>query len=266
MKLRIILLFTLSALLAPARAEEAAAELAPAAVPEVTPEMVPALPAPDSAHPAHPIEQPLAPAAEAVPSAPIEPPAEPIEPPAEQPVVALPALNVLPGREGYAFGKPEILVRQRLFGLAHGVSLLAAACLDLPEQSLTIQQAYASWHAQHAQAIETIVHDLAGYYFGEQASAAQWLDLVRALKLKDNIGAALGEFELGVACATLPQAMTGPRYDLTALLQDDPLAAMATIAGVPVPDNTPEAAGKKPVNPVPVNQESPHTYAPFPHR
>ncbi|MFZ2628517.1 MAG: hypothetical protein WAX67_06505 [Rugosibacter sp.] len=259
MKLRIILLFALSALLAPARAEEAAAELAPAAVPEVTPETVPALPAPDSAHPAHPIEQPLAPAAEAAPSA-------PVESPAEQPAVAPPALNVLPGREGYAFGKPEILVRQRLFGLAHGVSLLAAACLDLPEQSLAIQQAYASWHAQHAQAIETIVHDLAGYYFGEQASAVQWLDLVRALKLKDNIGAALGEFELGAACATLPQAMAGPRYDLTALLRDDPLAAMATIAGVPVPDNTPEAAGKKPVNPVPVNQESPHTYAPFPHR
>jgi len=150
-KLRIILLFTLSALLAPARAEEAAAELAPAAVPEVTPETVPALPAPDSAHPAHPIEQPLAPTAEAVPSA----PSASIETPAEPPAVASPALNVLPGREGYAFGKPEILVRQRLFGLAHGVSLLAAACLDLPEQSASIQNAYAAWHAQHAQAIET---------------------------------------------------------------------------------------------------------------
>lgn len=261
MKLRIILLFALSVVLAPLRAEEAAVELAPAAVPEVTPETVPASPAPDSAHP---IEQPLAPAAEAAPPAPIEPPAKP---PAEQPALAAPpALSALPGREGYAFGKPEILVRQRLFGLAHGVSLLAAACLDLPEQSLAIQQAYASWHAQHAQAIETIVHDLAGYYFGEQASAAQWPDLVRALKLKDNIGAALGEFELGAACATLTQALAGPRYDLTALLRDDPLAAMATIAGVPVPNNTPEAAGKKPANPVPVNQESPRTYAPFPHR
>lgn len=252
MKLRIILLLTLGALLTPVRAEEATAEPAPAAAPEVAPDTVPAIPATDSAHP---IEQPSAPAAEPAPPVPAEPPA-----------AAPPALSALPGREGYAFGKLEILVRQRLFGLAHGVSLLAAACLDLPEQSLAIQQAYASWHAQHAQAIETIVHDLASYYFGEQAPAAQWLDLVHALKLKDNIGAALGEFELSAACATLTQALAGPRYDLTALLQDDPLAAMATIAGVPAPKNTIEAAEGKPANPAPVNQESPHTYAPFPHR
>jgi hypothetical protein len=182
---------------------------------------------------------------------------------------------ILPGREGYAFGKPEILVRQRLFGLAHGVSLLAATCLDLPEHAVPIQHAYAAWHALHAQAIATIVHDLADYYFGEQAAAAQWPDLVRALKLKENINAALGDFELSAACATLPQAMEGPRYDLTALLQDDPVTAIAVLSGIPAANAAnatpaapaaPAVPAPAPLTPAPVTQESPAPYAPFPHR
>jgi hypothetical protein len=54
-------------------------------------------------------------------------------PQAVTPAETLPALEVLPKRQGYAFEEPGILIRQRLFGLAHGLSMLAAACLDLPE-------------------------------------------------------------------------------------------------------------------------------------
>jgi len=189
--LRIILLFACNVLLIPAQAgdEMTAPTVAPEAAPEVSLDAMPAI-AP---------ETPMAASA---------PPPD-VLPKLSEPPLKPPA--ILPGREGYAFGKPEILVRQRLFGLAHGVSLLAATCLDLPEHSMPIQHAYAAWHALHAQAIATIVHDLANYYFGEQAAAAQWPDLVRALKLKENINAALGDFELSAACATLPQAMEGPR-------------------------------------------------------
>ena len=52
-------------------------------------------------------------------------------PPAVAPAVtsvgtaaAAPALEVSPERRGYAATEPEILLRQRLFGRAHGLSLL----------------------------------------------------------------------------------------------------------------------------------------------
>jgi hypothetical protein len=250
--LRIVLLFACNLLLIPAQAGEEMAASVPIAAPEVIPEVAPEVTRATIPE-ATPAIAPETSMADSVP---------PPKPPA-----------ILPSREGYAFDKPEILVRQRLFGLAHGVSLLAATCLDLPEHSVPIQHAYAAWHALHAQAIATIVHDLANYYFGEQAAAAQWPDLIRALKLKENINAALGDFELSAACATLPQAMEGPRYDLTALLQDDPVTAIAVLSGIPAANAanaTPAApaapAVPAPLTPAPVTQESPAPYAPFPHR
>ena len=127
-------------------------------------------------------------------------------------------LTVIAGRSGYAHDRPEILLRQRLFGLAHGLSLLAAACLDLPAHSEPIQDAYAGWHAKQAKAIETIVHDLAAYYFGPRAGEARWPDLSRALNLIDNIQPALSEVTLHAACASLPEAIARPRYALDKLL------------------------------------------------
>ena len=252
--LRIVLLFACNLLLIPAQAGEEMAASVPIAAPEVIPEVAPEV-TPGAISEITPAIAPETSMADSVP---------PPKPPA-----------ILPSREGYAFDKPEILVRQRLFGLAHGVSLLAATCLDLPEHSVPIQHAYAAWHALHAQAIATIVHDLANYYFGEQAAAAQWPDLIRALKLKENINAALGDFELSAACATLPQAMEGPRYDLTALLQDDPVTAIAVLSGIPAANAAnatpaapaaPAVPAPAPLTPAPVTQESPAPYAPFPHR
>ncbi len=173
---------------------------------------------PDTPSAAPPVEPPRA-----LPLSPHEAAASPSPAPSTAPAPA--ELKALPGRTGYAFDQPEILVRQRLFGLAHGVSLLAAACVDLPEQSAAIQKSFVAWHAQQAAAIDQVVHDLAKYYFGPQAAVAQWQDLTRALNLKDYIDQSLGQFELSVACASLTQAITGPRYDLAALLQVEPLIA-----------------------------------------
>ena len=131
-----------------------------------------------------------------------------------------PALEVPPGRLGYAFDQPEILIRQRLFGLAHGLSLLAAACLDLPAHSGPIQDAYAAWHAKQGKAIETIVRDLSVYYFGSRADEARWPDLSRALNLADRIETALSEVTLNAACASLPDAITRPRYELDRMLKE----------------------------------------------
>ena len=154
----------------------------------------------------------------------------------ETPAATSPALEVLPNRLGYAFDQPEILIRQRLFGLAHGLSLLAAACLDLPAHSQPIQDAYAAWHAKQGKTIEIIVHDLAGYYFGPRAAEARWPDLSRALNLRDSIEPALGEITLHAACASLPEALVRPRYELDRMLKEgiDPTTREAT-APVAVP-------------------------------
>ena len=131
---------------------------------------------------------------------------------------AAPALEVKPENRGYAADQPEIFIRQRLFGRAHGLSLLTAACLDLPAYSTAVQDAYAAWYAKQAKTLETIVHDLAAYYFGPRANQAQWFDLVRALNLPDSIQPALGEVTLHSACASLPEAIPRPRYALDKLL------------------------------------------------
>ena len=157
------------------------------------------------------------------------------------PAEAEPALTVMPGRLGYAVDQPEILIRQRLFGLAHGLSLLAAACLDLPAYSQPIQDAYAAWHVKQRATIETIVRDLAQYYFGPHADAAQWPDLSRALNLKDSIEPALGEVTLHAACASLPAAIVRPRYELDRMLVEgiDPPLKETAPPGAVSPAPTP---------------------------
>ncbi len=157
------------------------------------------------------------------------------------PVVA--ALKPL--HKGYAFEQPEILVRQRLFGLAHGLSLLAAACLDVAEQSGSAQEAYAAWHVKQAETISTVVSDLAHYYFGDRAGEAAWTDISRALALKDDIQAALGDVRLEEACATLPTAIVRPRYEFDKLLAESQAAAAGTapaVAVTPAPTSQPAAA------------------------
>jgi hypothetical protein len=152
------------------------------------------------------------------------------------PTEAQPVLEVPVQRMGYAFEQPEILIRQRLFGLAHGLSLLAAACLDLPAYSGPIQDAYAAWHAKQAKTIEAIVHDLARYYFASRADEARWPDLSRAMNLSDRIETALSEVTLHAACASLPEAIGRPRYELDRMLVEgiDP-GTREAVAAPPAP-------------------------------
>ena len=142
------------------------------------------------------------------------------ESPAATEAKAPAVLQAMPARVGYALDQPEILIRQRLFGLAHGLSMLAAACLDLPEHSAPIQEAYAAWHAAQSRTIEAMAQDLARHYFGPRADEARWPDLVRALNLNDSIQPSLGDVSLQDACATLPAALARPRYEFGKLLTE----------------------------------------------
>lgn len=118
-------------------------------------------------------------------------------------------------RLGYEFDRPQILLRQQLFGLAHGASLLAAACLEHADQKAA--DAYARWHETQEPAIRRIAAELAEWHFGARASEAGWNDIVRAIGLRDTL-APRPEAELADACTTLPEALPQPRYDLGTLL------------------------------------------------
>jgi 1-acyl-sn-glycerol-3-phosphate acyltransferase len=68
----------------------------------------------------------------------------------------LSAEGLVPVRHGYAFEQPDILLRQRLFGLAHGVHLLLSGCLDKQLNVQAIEQAYEHWHTVQEPAIEAL--------------------------------------------------------------------------------------------------------------
>lgn len=131
-------------------------------------------------------------------------------------LVAMPdtATPLKPLHDRYAFENPHFLLQQRLFGLAHGVDLLATACADDLGQREAAMAAYKEWQERQAATIDSAARDLAGYYFGARAGEATRPDIVRALKLKD--GLTLTAAELHEACATFPQALRNPRYDLAA--------------------------------------------------
>jgi hypothetical protein len=123
-----------------------------------------------------------------------------------------------PQHVGFTFEHPEILLRQRIFGLAHGVHLLVSSCLDQSEYAAATQAAYDVWYAQQHEAIATVRIALAEHHFGTAAARAHWQDIARALGLKETIYPSLGAVSLQEACATLPQALTQARYNFTAQL------------------------------------------------
>ena len=124
-----------------------------------------------------------------------------------------------PRQMGYVFDRPELLLQQRIFGLAHGVHLLLSGCLDKNENAAAVQQAYDAWHAGQRDVLESVRVALAAHHFGEQASRVQWQDVARALGLKETIYPSLGTVTLQEACATLPEALTQSRYDFAAQLE-----------------------------------------------
>lgn len=127
--------------------------------------------------------------------------------------------SLAPVRLGYAFDDTDVLLRQRIFGLAHGVHLLLSACLDKDENAEAAQQAYDAWHARQEQALDGVRGSLAAHHFGAGAERAHWQDIARVLGLKETIYPSLGGISLHEACATLPQALTQPRYDFVTQLQ-----------------------------------------------
>lgn len=136
------------------------------------------------------------------------------------PVVAdeVPALPPLtdPSRLGYAFDQPRILIQQRIFGITHGVSLLARACDEMkgtPEAARErVTEAYQAWRQRYTSRIVAAEEDLQHYYFAREGDGVWRQHVVAALKLPVRLEQAFGD--LPAACATLPEALQRSRYDL----------------------------------------------------
>lgn len=129
-------------------------------------------------------------------------------------------------RQGYAFEYPRVLAEQRLFGIAHGVALLAENCRDAAATAQATADAYARWYDEQRLQIEDLKSNLAAFYYGPRAHEASWQHIAAALNLRSKLD--LGAERQASACASLPEALRQPRYDLSSLFQLE--AALATMA------------------------------------
>jgi hypothetical protein len=127
-------------------------------------------------------------------------------------------ITLKPKQSGYAAKHPIVLTHQVLFGRAHGVGLLAAACDSDPRMGRETRVAYEQWHERQIHVIAKMAHDLARWYFTSEAQHATDADIVRALNLKPRLDPKPSASELKAACETFPQMLRGDRYDLATLL------------------------------------------------
>jgi hypothetical protein len=131
---------------------------------------------------------------------------------------AMPQTALKPKQMGYAVNHPTVLVQQVLFGRAHGVALLAAACDTDTPVGIETREAYAKWHAGQIHTIAKMSHDLARWYFTNEAQNATDADIIRALNLKPQLDPSLSTKEMKDACATFAEMLRGERYDLSGLV------------------------------------------------
>ena len=110
---------------------------------------------------------------------------------------------------GYVFTDPRLLTQQLIWGLVHGVRLLANACRSRPDGAAA-SLAYADWLDAQQERIADAARDLARHYYGcDQVP----LDaLTHALGLKAALDLPLAEE--AAACASFGQALATERYDL----------------------------------------------------
>jgi hypothetical protein len=116
--------------------------------------------------------------------------------------------------DGYVFGQPHLLTQQLIWGLVHGVRLLATRCRDDGGQDGgAIAVAYAEWLERYRNRIGAAAGDLSRHYF--QRPDMPYQALTDALHLKTRI--VLRPDELALACASFIAAINSPRYDLDLL-------------------------------------------------
>jgi len=110
---------------------------------------------------------------------------------------------------GYRFDRPELLADQQVWGIAHGARLLAQACARAGHGAAA--EAWVDWREREAARIDAMRLALSRRYFGIDDAPPD--AVAAALGLKPTL--ALPVDELAPACATLADALSQPRYDLS---------------------------------------------------
>jgi hypothetical protein len=108
----------------------------------------------------------------------------------------------------YEFDRPQVLAQQLLWGVVHGVRLLGMACHRRGDHVAAL--AYVDWLDRQWPRIRAAERDLSRHYFDREQVPMEAIDA--AIKLKPALDRP--DDELGAACATLPEALSAPRYDL----------------------------------------------------
>lgn len=114
----------------------------------------------------------------------------------------------------YEFDQPQILAQQLLWGVVHGVRLLGMACHRRGDQAAAL--AYVDWLDKQWPRIRAAERDLSRHYFDRDQAPMEAIDA--ALTLKPALDQP--DDKLGDACATLPEALAAPRYDLERYYQE----------------------------------------------
>jgi hypothetical protein len=114
----------------------------------------------------------------------------------------------------YEFDKPQLLAQQLLWGVVHGVRLLGMACHRRGDRAAA--EAYVNWLDRQGPRIRAAERELSLHYFQREQVPMEAID--QALKLKPTLDQP--DEELGEACATLPEALAAPRYDLERFYQE----------------------------------------------
>ena len=109
---------------------------------------------------------------------------------------------------GYAFDKPQVLAQQLVWGRLHGVRLLMLACRQRGDDN--IAGVYLAWRESQAAPIAAAEQALSQHYFGRVQAPMEAIDT--ALGLRPRLDIATEELDAG--CASLPEALATPRYDL----------------------------------------------------
>jgi hypothetical protein len=109
---------------------------------------------------------------------------------------------------GYAFDRPELLVEQRIWGIAHGARLLALACAEAGRMEAA--KAWVNWQERERPQILASGRVLGLHYFGREDAPPEAISAMLGLAP----ALALPPEELAPACATLAEALAQPRYEL----------------------------------------------------
>lgn len=109
---------------------------------------------------------------------------------------------------GYAFGQPELLAMQRVFGVGNAVTLLGDACGDDP----AAMTSYTQWRATNLATLHSMTQQLVRYYRIQAAPAEQQKRVAEAMHLKTQLS--LSDSALTEACASLPHTLALPWMNL----------------------------------------------------